>query len=535
MSTQRFDTVNELIEHSFQAFAARPAFTGLGHTLTFADIDRLSQKFASYLRTCLKMQPGERIAIQLPNILQYPVVAYGAIRAGMVLVNTNPLYTPRELSHQLQDSGAKVLVVLANVADIAAQTVASTQVEKVIVTELGDLLPWPKRPVVNFAVKHIKRMVPQYSIPGCTPFLEALQLGDADFPPATPDPEELVALQYTGGTTGVAKGAMLSHRNICANYRQIRGHYPTLLVSSSEIFAAALPLYHIYAFTMHAISAFGGGAHNILIPNPRDMAQLVKALRPYKCHVFVGVNTLYAAMARSEEFARLDFSEVTTCSAGGMAVADAVAERWETITGKPICEGYGLSETSPVLAANPLKDIRRGTIGTALPETEIRIVDDAGEEAPEGSPGELLARGPQVMSGYWQRPKATAEVLDDEGWFRTGDIAIRLDDGYYKIVDRKKDLIIVSGFKVFPNEVEEVVYQHPAVVEAAVVSVPSESTGEAVKLFVVVSDPAVTEKDILEHCRVHLTPYKIPRSVEFRDSLPKSNVGKILRKDLRGQ
>ncbi len=535
MSNHRFATVNELIEHSFQAFAAQPAFTGLGHTLTFADIDRLSQRFANYLRTCLKLQPGERIAIQLPNILQYPIVAYGAIRAGMVLVNTNPLYTPRELSHQLKDSGAKVLVVLANVADIAAQTVASTQIEKVIVTELGDLLPWPKRPIVNFAVKHIKRMVPQYSIPGCTSFLEALQLGSADFPPPSPDPEELVALQYTGGTTGVAKGAMLSHRNICANFRQIRAHYPTLLETPSEVFVAALPLYHIYAFTMHAICAFGGGAHNILIPNPRDMPQLVKALRPHKCHVFVGVNTLYAAMTRSEEFASLDFSAITTCSAGGMAVTEAVAERWEAITGKPICEGYGLSETSPVLAANPLNDIRRGTIGTALPETEIRIVDDSGDEAPQGSPGELLARGPQVMIGYWQRPKATAEVLDEDGWFRTGDIAIRLDGGYYKIVDRKKDLIIVSGFKVFPHEVEEVVYQHPAVVEAAVVSVPSESTGEAVKLFVVVSDPAVTEKEILEHCRVHLTPYKIPRSVEFRESLPKSNVGKILRKDLRVQ
>lgn len=533
MDLQRFNTVNEMIENSFAGFAGYPAFTCLGHTLTYRDIDRLSFQFACYLRNVLKLEPGERIAIQLPNLLQYPVVAYGAVRAGLILVNTNPLYTPRELSHQLKDSGARVLVVLANVAENAAQIVAETQVEHIIVTEAGDLLPGLKGFAVNWVIRYTKRMMPPFSLPAAERFNRALALGTGPLPPVDPEPESLLALQYTGGTTGVAKGAMLSHRNLCANYFQILEHNQEILRRPSEILAAALPLYHIYAFTMHAICGFACGAHNILIPNPRDMKQLVKSLKPFKCNIYIGVNTLYNAMARSEEFARLDFSEVSTCSAGGMAVTEPVAERWQAVTGHPICEGYGLSETSPVLTFNPPSDIRNGTIGTALTETEIKILDDEGKEVEDGMPGELTARGPQVMSGYWQRENATSQVLDEDGWFKTGDIAIRVADGYYKIVDRKKDLIIVSGFKVYPHEVEEVVYHHPAVVEAAVVGVPSESTGEAVKLFVVVSDSQVTEQVLMDYCRQHLTAYKVPRQVEFRDSLPKSNVGKILRKDLR--
>ncbi len=533
MDLQRFNTVNEMIENSFTSFADYPAFTCLGHTLTYREIDRLSFRFACYLRNVLKMEPGERIAIQLPNLLQYPVVAYGAIRAGLILVNTNPLYTPRELSHQLKDSGARVLVVLANVAENAAQIVAETQVEHIVVTEVGDLLPGLKGLAVNWVMRYTKRMLPPFSLPGADRFTRTLALGEGPLPPISPDPESLLALQYTGGTTGVAKGAMLSHCNLCANYFQILEHNREILRRPSEILAAALPLYHIYAFTMHAICGFACGAHNILIPNPRDMKQLVKSLKPFKCNIFIGVNTLYSAMARSEDFARLDFSAVSTCSAGGMAVTEPVAERWQAVTGHPLCEGYGLSETSPVLTFNPPSDIRNGTIGTALVDTEIRILDDAGNEVEDGVPGELTARGPQVMSGYWQRENATAEVLDEDGWFKTGDIAIRVADGYYKIVDRKKDLIIVSGFKVYPHEVEEVVYHHPAVVEAAVVGVWSESTGEAVKLFVVVSDPQVTEQMLMDFCRQHLTAYKVPRQVEFRQSLPKSNVGKILRKDLR--
>lgn len=533
MDLRRFNTVNEMIENSFASFADHPAFTCLGHTMTYREIDHLSLQFACYLRNNLKLEPGDRIAIQLPNLLQYPVVAYGAIRAGLVLVNTNPLYTARELSHQLKDSGARVLVVLANVAESAAQIVLDTEVEHIVVTEAGDLLPGLKGFAVNWAIRFMKRIFPPFSLAGAVPFNRALALGQGPLPPVAADPELLLALQYTGGTTGVAKGAMLSHRNLCANYFQILEHNREILRKPAEILAAALPLYHIYAFTMHAICGFACGAHNILIPNPRDMKQLIKSLKPFKCNIFIGVNTLYNAMARSEEFARLDFSEVMTCSAGGMAVTEPVAERWKAVTGHPICEGYGLSETSPVLTFNPPSDIRSGTIGTALVDTEIKILDEMGSEVEDGTPGELTARGPQVMSGYWQRENATAEVLDKDGWFKTGDVAIRLADGYYKIVDRIKDLIIVSGFKVYPHEVEEVVYHHPAVVEAAVVGIPSESTGEAVKLFVVVSDQQVTEQVLMDFCRQHLTAYKVPRQVEFRTSLPKSNVGKILRKDLR--
>jgi long-chain acyl-CoA synthetase len=504
-----------------------------GHTLTYAEIDVLSARFASYLQHHSGLKPGDRIAIQLPNILQYPVVLYGAIRAGLVVVNTNPLYTARELLHQLKDSGAKALVVLANVAGTAAEILPQTQVETVIVTEVGDLLPTPKRQLINFAVKHLKKMVPAYSIPGALNLRNVLEHGDRPLAPVLVNGDSVLVLQYTGGTTGVAKGAMLSHANLCANVQQILHHMTQLFKTESQVVAVALPLYHIFAFNIHALCAVSRGAHNVLIPNPRDLPALVKAIKPYKISLYVAVNTLYNALVRYEGFRKLDFSELKTSAAGGMAVTEDVARQWREVTGCAICEGYGLTETSPVLVTNPDNAIQSGTIGTPVIDTEIKVADEQGNPVPDGQPGELWARGPQVMSGYWQKPDATAEVLTPDGWFKTGDIAIRRADGYFKIVDRKKDMILVSGFNVYPNEVEDVVTQHPNIVEAAVIGVPNQETGEAAKLFVVTDGKKVSEAEIIAFCRQRLTAYKVPRIIEYRDSLPKSNVGKILRRELR--
>lgn len=533
MDSQRYATVSELLQDAFSQHAHLPAFTCFGHTLTYAEIDVLSARFASYLQHHSGLKPGDRIAIQLPNILQYPVVLYGAIRAGLVVVNTNPLYTARELLHQLKDSGAKALVVLANVANTAAEILPQTQVETVIVTEVGDLLPTPKRQLINFAVKHLKKMVPAYSIPGALNLRNVLEHGDRPLAPVLVNGDSVLVLQYTGGTTGVAKGAMLSHANLCANVQQILHHMTQLFKTESQVVAVALPLYHIFAFNIHALCAVSRGAHNVLIPNPRDLPALVKAIKPYKISLYVAVNTLYNALVRYEGFRKLDFSELKTSAAGGMAVTEDVARQWREVTGCAICEGYGLTETSPVLVTNPDNAIQSGTIGTPVIDTEIKVADEQGNPVPDGQPGELWARGPQVMSGYWQKPDATAEVLTPDGWFKTGDIAIRRADGYFKIVDRKKDMILVSGFNVYPNEVEDVVTQHPNIVEAAVIGVPNQETGEAAKLFVVTDGKKVSEAEIIAFCRQRLTAYKVPRIIEYRDSLPKSNVGKILRRELR--
>lgn len=534
MDSKHYANVSELLLDAFSQHANLPAFTCFGHTLTYADIDILSARFASYLQHHSGLKPGDRIAIQLPNVLQYPVVLYGAIRAGLVVVNTNPLYTARELLHQLKDSGAKALVVLANVANHAAEILPQTQVEKVILTEIGDLLPTPKRQLINFVVKHVKKMVPSFEFPQVTGIREALKLGEQQ--PYTPVPvnsDTLLVLQYTGGTTGVAKGAMLSHGNLCANVQQVLNHMTKLFKTQSQIVAVALPLYHIFAFNIHGLCAVARGAHNVLIPNPRDLPAFVKAIKPYKVSLFVAVNTLYNALLRCEDFRKLDFSELKTSAGGGMAVTEDVAKHWLELTGCEICEGYGLTETSPVLITNPDNAIKSGTIGTPVLGTEVKIANEQGVDVPDGEPGELWARGPQVMSGYWQKPDATAEVLTPDGWFKTGDIAIRRPDGYYKIVDRKKDMILVSGFNVYPNEVEDVVTQHPDIIEAAVIGVPSHDSGEAVKLFVVTGGKTVPEEEIIAFCRQRLTAYKVPKIIEYRDSLPKSNVGKILRRELR--
>lgn len=535
MSEPRFDTVVDLLDHAFEHHADRPAYTCLDSTLTFNQIDQLSAKFASYIQHHTSLKPGDRIAIQLPNISQYPVVLYGAIRAGLVVVNTNPLYTSREIEHQLTDSGAKALVILANVAAEASEVIENTAVEHVIVTELGDLFPWPKRSIVNFVVKYIKKMVPAYHFKASTAFNTALAKGSQPYTPVPAKSSDLLALQYTGGTTGVAKGAMLSHANLCVNIEQTLTHLYPLLSEPDQEVAAALPLYHIFAFNLHALAAFSRGAHNILIPNPRDLASFVKAVKNRKITLYIAVNTLFNALARNEAFKQLDFSALMVSAAGGMAVNDGVARLWHEVTGCEICEGYGLTETSPVICANVPSDIRKGSIGKPVPNTEVRLLNSEEVDVPEGEAGELCVRGPQVMQGYWQREEATTNSFTKDGFFKTGDIAVKNPEGNYKIVDRKKDMILVSGFNVYPNEVEDVVMLCKGVVEAAVVGVPHDTSGELVKLFVVVSDESITKEKLIAHCRESLTAYKVPKLVEFRKELPKTNVGKILRRALRDE
>lgn len=534
--TVNANTALALFEHAFQTYPNRPAFTCLGTTLTYRQIDEQSAALSAYLANALKLVPGDRIALQMPNITQYPIALYAALRAGLVIVNVNPLYTPRELRHQLKDSGAKALIVLANVAAEVAQVVEQTPVEHVIVTEIADFMPWPKRLLVNAAVKYLKKMVPDFSFAKPIAFLDAIKKGQGMAAPQVDvKPEDLMILQYTGGTTGVAKAAMLSQFNLYSNVQQIKTHFPEFFSEAPEIFGAPLPLYHIYALNLHLLSGFSNGTHSILIPNPRDLPSLFDALAAHKMTVFVGINTLFNAMLNHKRFDELDFSKLKVTAAGGMALTSETARKWEERTKSKISEGYGLTETSPVVTTNKVSAVQLGSIGTPLVDTEVKVINEQGETLPAGEPGELCIRGPQVMQGYWQKPDATKEVLDDEGWFRSGDIALIQPDGYLKIVDRKKDMIIVSGFNVYPNEVEDVAMTHPAILEAAVVGVPSSDGCEQVKIFVVTQDESLSEEDVIAHCRENLTRYKVPKLVEFRKELPKSNVGKILRRELRDQ
>lgn len=535
MSSKYNQIITDVFEASCREYADSPAFTCMNHTLTFRDLDQYSARFAAYLQQFTSLQPGDRIAIQLPNILQYPVAVFGAIRAGMVVVNTNPLYTAHELKHQLNDSGAKALVVLANIAKNAASIIEETKVEQVIVTELADLHPPIKRVLLNFAVKHIKKMVPSFSFPVQIGYRDALNKPQKPFQPVKRDPEDVAVLQYTGGTTGVAKGAMLTHRNLVANMLQVNEHMKEVFRKNQDTFITPLPLYHIYAFTIHCMCAFSLGNHNILIPNPRDIKSFVATLKSVRFSCFVGLNTLFNALLRNPDFVKLDFSQLRLTSSGGMALTAEASRHWTQVTGSVIAEGYGLTETSPVVAINPPKQVQQGTVGVPMPDTECKVIDDVGNALPTGEPGELCIRGPQVMKGYWQRPEATAEVLDAEGWFKSGDIAIIQSDGYIKIVDRKKDMINVSGFKVFPNEVEDVLAGHPDIVEAAVIGVPDEQGGETVKAFVVTNNSSLTVADVREYAKTKLTPYKVPHLVEFRKELPKSNVGKVLRRELKDE
>ena len=532
-----YPNVLAVLKDSCQRFANKPAFTNLGKTLTYGELYTLSGQFAAYLQQHSGLQPGDRIAIQMPNVLQYPIAVFGAMRAGFVVVNTNPLYTKREMEHQFNDSGAKALVCLANMAHLAEDVVPKTGVKHVIVTEVGDMLPPLKRLLINAAVKYLKKMVPAYNIPGMVRFNDALAKGRGqNFTDANPKSEDIAVLQYTGGTTGVAKGAMLTHRNLVANMLQSKELMASNMTDGEEVVICPLPLYHIYAFTFHCMAMMVSGNHNILVTNPRDIPAFVKELSKFKFTGFVGLNTLFVALCNDEGFRALDFSKFKVTLSGGMALQLATAERWKKVTGCNICEGFGMTETSPVATVNPISNIQLGTIGIPVPSTLCKVIDEDGNELPLGERGELCVKGPQVMKGYWQRQEATAEILDAEGWLKTGDIAIIQEDGFLRIVDRKKDMILVSGFNVYPNELEDVMAAMPGVQQCAAIGVPDEKSGEAIKVFLVkTADSKLTEEDVKNQMRSNLTAYKVPKYVEFRDSLPTTNVGKILRRELRDE
>ncbi len=537
----QYRSLPELLDDSFRRFAERDAFVFMDHALTYAELDRLSAAFGAWLQGT-GLAPGSRVALMMPNILQYPVALAGALRAGYVVVNVNPLYTPRELEHQMTDSGAEAIVILENFAATLQQVIARTSIRHVVVTSLGDLLGFPKGAVVNFAVRRVKHMVPPYSLPGHVQFHDVLAQGQGRaLEPATLGPDDIAFLQYTGGTTGVAKGAVLLHRNLVANLLQCDAWFQPALRDTSRgpvpkqfVFVCALPLYHAFALVANCLFGIRLGGLNVLIPNPRDIPQLVKDVRHHPFNVLPAVNTLLNALAEDDGFRKLDFSQLRISIGAGMAVHKSVADKWLALTGCPVVEAYGLTETAPAATCNPILAREwHGTIGLPLPSTEIAILDDAGQPLPLGQPGEIAIRGPQVMAGYWQRPDETAKVMTPDGFFKSGDIGYMDELGHTRIVDRKKDMIIVSGFNVYPNEIESVVTQHPSVLECAAVGVPDERTGEAVKLFVVRKDPALTADGLMEYCREQFTGYKRPKFIEFRDQLPKTNVGKILRRELR--
>lgn len=530
----RYPNIVALVEEALRKHATSKACSSLGHDLSYAELDKLSANFGAWLQHESGLQAGDRVAVQMPNLIQYLVVVLGALRAGMVVVNTNPLYTERELEHQFNDAGVKLLVVQANVAQTAAAVLPRTGVEKVVLTELADLHPQPKRFLINFVAKHVKKLVPPFSLPTALSLRDVLAKGARhSLRPVAAKPEDLAMLQYTGGTTGVAKGAMLSHGNLVANVLQCDALFAShKLKGKGDVFMQPLPVYHIYAFTASMYGLFVG-AQTVFIPNPRDLASVVAAFERYRPKLFCGLNTLFVALSNDPAFKALDFSELKVTLSGGMALTEAAAQEWQRITGCPVSEGYGLTETSPVATSNPGYAQQIGTIGLPVPMTEVCVVDDQGKTLGFEEAGELCIRGPQVMQGYWQRPEATDEVINAEGWFATGDVAVIQPDGYLRIVDRKKDMIVVSGFNVYPNELEDVLSKHPGVLECAAVGVPEPSTGEAVKMFVVRKDPQLTEAAVRDYCREHLTAYKVPKQVEFRDELPKSNVGKILRRELR--
>ena len=530
-----YQSVLDIFDEACRLFPTRPAFTNLGKTLTFSELNRKAECFAAFLQNELKMKKGDRIAIQMPNVLQYPIAIFGALKAGLVIVNTNPLYTEREMKHQFNDSGASCILVLANFAHLVQAILPQTKLRHIIVTELGDMLDFPKRLIVNTVVKTVKKMVPAYSLPEAISFRHVLEKGATQTLSKVPtSPDEIAFLQYTGGTTGVSKGAMLTHRNMIANMEQIRNWMTPKLREGQEIGICALPLYHIFALTLHALALVRYGCHNILITNPRDIPGMTKEMKKYKFTIMSGVNTLFNALTHNAAFAQLDFSSLKVSVAGGMALQKNVAMKWKEVTKTTVVEGYGLTETSPVVCCNPIDGTDQvGTIGLPLPSTFVKMIDEDGKDVALGQPGELCVKGPQVMKGYWQHPEETAKVMTPDGWFKTGDIATISADGFCKIVDRKKDMILVSGFNVYPNEVEDVVASLPGVLEVAAIGVPNEKSGEIVKVFVVKKDPSLTAEAVIEHARKQLTSYKVPKEVEFRTELPKTNVGKILRRALR--
>ena len=531
----QYSSISDVFRQSVEKFAHQPAFQNMGKTLTYAEVGKLAEDFASYLQNVLKLPRGERVAIMLPNLLQYPIALFGILQAGLVAVNTNPLYTPRELEHQLKDSGATTIIVLENFANTLELVLPRTQIKHVIVASVGEMFGFFKGTLMNFVLRKIKKMVPEYRISGAIPFQTTLKEGAAHtFRPVTLTREDTALLQYTGGTTGVAKGAILSHGNICANMQQAAEWIVNLLRPGKETVIAALPLYHIFALTVNLMIFTQAGSKIILITNPRDMKSFIGDMKKERVSVFVGVNTLFNGMVNQPDFATVDFSNLRLTLGGGMATQKAVAEKWKNITGTPIVEAYGLTEASPGVCANPLNiPAYTGGIGLPIPSTEIELRDADGNEVAQGQPGEMWIRGPQVMKGYWNRPEETAKVLDSRGFLATGDIAVMDEKGWFKLVDRKKDLIVVSGFNVYPNEVEDVAASHPKVLEAACIGVSSPKTGEALKLFIVKKDESLTAEELIAFCRTELTAYKVPKDIEFRDELPKSNVGKILRRELR--
>ena len=536
IDVNEYASVREVFEESCRTFATRPAFSCMGRTITFADLDALSSTFGAWLQG-LGCARGTRIALMMPNILQYPICLFGTLRAGCTVVNVNPLYTPRELEHQLVDSGAEVIVVVENFAHTLQQVIDRTRIRQVVVTSVGEMLAIKGR-IVDLALRRVKRAIPKWSLPGAVRFTDAIRQGRKLSLSRVPlGHADLAFLQYTGGTTGVAKGAMLTHGNIVANMLQARAFIrPVLDGSRREVILTPLPLYHIFSLTANCLVFMSVGGENVLIPNPRDIRGFVRTMRRYRFTAITGVNTLFNALLDNAQFSRLDFRSLRLTLGGGMAVQEAVARRWKEVTGVALVEAYGLTETSPAATMNPLDATEySGSIGVPIPSTDIVLRDDAGNDVPLGAPGEICIKGPQVMAGYWQRPDETAKVMTPDGYFMTGDIATMDERGYIRIIDRKKDMIIVSGFNVYPNEIEGVVVMHAGIVECAAIGIPDTRSGEAVKLFVVRRDQALTADDVIAHCRGHLTGYKIPREVEFRRELPKSNVGKILRRELRDE
>jgi len=535
INVDEYASIREVFEESVAKYASRPAFSCMGKSLTFSELDTLSTAFGAWLQGA-GCKPGARVALMMPNILQYPVCLFGALRAGCTVVNVNPLYTARELEHQLNDSGAEVLVCLENFASVFAQVRGKTKVRQTVLTSVGELLSF-KGLLVDFVLRRVKKVVPAFSLPGAIRLSDALAEGRKRPLEQVPIGQDDIAfLQYTGGTTGVAKGAMLLHRNIIANLLQARAWVQPFLGDTREVIITPLPLYHIFSLTANCLVFMTLGGENVLIPNPRDIPGFIKEMRRYRFTAFTGVNTLFNALVNNAEFRKLDFSSLRLTLGGGMAVQEVVAVKWKEVTGVPLIEAYGLTETSPAATINPLDlPAYNGSIGLPISSTELMLRDDAGHAVSLGQPGEICIRGPQVMAGYWQRQDETDKVIDRDGWFATGDIGIMDERGYVRIVDRKKDMILVSGFNVYPNEIEAVVAMHPGVLECAAIGVPDPKSGEAVKLFIVKGDAALTAEGVLTFCREHMTGYKIPRDVEFRAELPKSNVGKILRRELRDE
>lgn len=535
INPDNYSSLSEMVDERIEKYGDLVAFENMGKEMTFSELGQAIDQIASYLQNHTNLKKGDRVAIQMPNLLQYPVALYGILKAGMVVVNTNPLYTPSEMLHQFNDSGAKAVIIVENFASNLEEILKETQIETVIVTKIGDMIGGLKGSIVNFVVKSIKKMVPAYSLPDAISLKEVLKLGAEKAPEKVDiDPSELAFLQYTGGTTGVSKGAMLTHKNVIANMEQVcEWMLHGGLEEEKEIFITALPMYHIFALTCNALMTVRIGARNVLVTNPRDMKAFLKDLGRHQWTILTGVNTLFNGLLNQPNFKNLDFSKVKFSFAGGMALQKYVADKWLEVTGTPVSEGYGLTETSPVLTANPLrKDAEPGFIGMPIPSTEVVILDDDGKEMKAGERGELCARGPQVFQGYWNRPEETKNCFHED-WFKTGDIAVMNEEGFFKIVDRKKEMILVSGFNVYPNEIEDCIALNEKVLEVGAIGVPDKKSTEAVKVYIVKGDPSLTEEEVLEHCKENLTGYKRPKYIAFTDELPKSNVGKILRRILK--